>query len=242
MKSHHQRIGAALLCLILTACQQDLLKGLDQGQANEVLATLQRYNIAAKKQDAGKTGYSVQVDPADFPAAVDLLKTYNLPSKKRVEIADFFPSDSLVSSPVAEKARLYSAIEQRLEQSLKTFGNVVTARVHISYALDGKDNAPLHVSVLVAYQQKVDAQLFVGEIKRFLKNGLDGVEYENISVVLNQVAPAQYAQQASQQVRVWPWILGGVLMLFAAGSALGGWFWLRRKREAVPLAESGSEG
>jgi type III secretion system YscJ/HrcJ family lipoprotein len=234
-----KRFGTVLLCLALTACQQDLLKGLSQEQANEVLATLQRYNISGKKQDAGKTGYTVQVEGSDFPAAVDLLKTYNLPSKKRVEIADFFPADSLVSSPVAEKARLYSAIEQRLEQSLKAFGNVVTARVHISYALDGKDNVPLHVSVLVGYQQKVDTQLFVGEVKRFLKNGLDGVEYENISVVLNQVAPAQYNAAPEQQV-LWPWVAGGVMLLLAVLAALGAWLFLRRS--SVPRSPDGKVG
>jgi len=236
MKTHVQRVGGLLLCLVLTACQQDLLKGLDQGQANEVLATLQRYNIAAKKQDAGKAGYTVQVDPADFPAAVDLLKTYNLPSKKRVEIADFFPADSLVSSPVAEKARLYSAIEQRLAQSLKSFDNVVSAEVHISYALDGKADTPVHVSVLIGYQKQMDAQLFVGEVKRFLKNGLDGVAYENISVVLTQVAPAQYVVQADQRAPVWPWVVGGMVLLLGGLAAALVWVW-RRRQPRTPRVE-----
>lgn len=237
MKTHIQRVCGVLLCLVLTACQQDLLKGLDQGQANEVLATLQRYNIAAKKQDAGKTGYTVQVDPADFPAAVDLLKTYNLPSKKRVEIADFFPADSLVSSPVAEKARLYSAIEQRMAQSLKTFDNVISAEVHISYALDGKENTPVHVSVLIGYQKQMDAQLFVGEVKRFMKNGLDGVEYENISVVLTQVAPAQYVVATSQRAPIWPWVAGGMALLLAAIAGGLAWVWRKRQQQAEPGVE-----
>lgn len=223
-----QRCSALLLCLVLAACQQDLLKGLDQEQANEVLATLQRYNISAKKLDSGKAGFTVQVDPADFPSAVDLLKTYNLPSKKQVEIADFFPADSLVSSPVAEKARLYSAQEQRLEQSIKNFDGVVSARVHISYAIDGKENAPVHVSALVTYQQQVDAQLFVGEIKRFLKNGLDGVEYENISVVLSHVSPAQYAVTGPAPGGGWRWAVAGLALL--AVFLVAGFAWIRHSR------------
>ncbi|MGQ7116183.1 hypothetical protein ACUOFC_66885, partial [Escherichia sp. TWPC-MK] len=50
---------------------------------------------------------------------VDWLKIYNLPGKPDIQISQMFPADALVSSPRAEKARLYSAIEQRLEQSLK---------------------------------------------------------------------------------------------------------------------------
>jgi type III secretion protein J len=228
MKTPYRIVGLLALCALLSACQQDLLKGLEQSQANEVLATLQRYNIAASKLDGGKSGYSVQVDADDFAAAVDLLKTYDLPSAPRVQIAQFFPADALVSSPIAEKARLYSAIEQRLEQSLLAFDNVVTARVHISYALDGKDDAPLHVAVLVSYQKQVDSQLFVSEIKRFLKNGLEGIEYDNISVVLNQARPTQYAAPGKN-----PSQSRGALALAAAGllALLGGglMFWWRRR-------------
>ncbi|MGR2462654.1 type III secretion system inner membrane ring lipoprotein PrgK, partial [Salmonella enterica] len=107
-----------LLVMTLAGCKdKDLLKGLDQEQANEVIAVLQMHNIEANKIDSGKLGYSITVAEPDFTAAVYWIKTYQLPPRPRVEIAQMFPADSLVSSPRAEKARLYSAIEQRLEQS-----------------------------------------------------------------------------------------------------------------------------
>lgn len=96
------KAGALLmfLCLALLGCRQpSLLEGLDQQQANEVLSVLQRNNIAATKVDAGKTGYAVKINPVDFSAAVDLLNLYSLPSRPRLEVADMFPSDSLVASP-----------------------------------------------------------------------------------------------------------------------------------------------
>ncbi|MFP3500458.1 EscJ/YscJ/HrcJ family type III secretion inner membrane ring protein, partial [Pseudomonas sp. SIMBA_059] len=77
-------------------------------QVNEVISVLQRNNITATKVDNGGTGYSVQIAQGDFAAAVDLLALYSLPSRPRVEIAQMFPADSLVASPRAEKARLYS--------------------------------------------------------------------------------------------------------------------------------------
>ena len=108
-----------LVCLALIGCRQpNLLEGLDQLQANEVLSVLQRNNIAAVKVDTGKTGYAVKIDQLDFSAAVDLLNLYSLPSRPRLQVAEMFPADSLVASPRAEKARLYSALEQRIEQSL----------------------------------------------------------------------------------------------------------------------------
>ncbi|MFT4463795.1 MAG: hypothetical protein ACMX3H_02050 [Sodalis sp. (in: enterobacteria)] len=136
---------------MLSACKDEaLLKNLDQVQANEVIATLQRNNIAAEKRDHGKGGYSITISKVDLPAAVDLLKTYQLPSPPRMEIVRMFPGDSLVSSPRAEKARLYSVIEQRLEQSLQVLEGVVNARVHVSYDIDAGENGrtprPVHLS------------------------------------------------------------------------------------------------
>ncbi|MDI8841795.1 hypothetical protein MJI69_31700, partial [Salmonella enterica subsp. enterica serovar Anatum] len=42
------------------------LKGLDQEQANEVIAVLQMHNIEANKIDSGKLGYSITVAEPDF--------------------------------------------------------------------------------------------------------------------------------------------------------------------------------
>jgi type III secretion system YscJ/HrcJ family lipoprotein len=193
------RISSALLLVALLAgCQdEDLLKGLDQRQANEVIAVMQRNNIGAKKIDHGKTGFSVAVRRPDFVAAVDLLNIYNLPPQPRVEISQMFPAGSLVSSPRAEKARLYSAIEQRLQQSLESMDGIVSSRVHVSYDIEagesGTSSHPIHLSALAVYNSDVQPSILIGEIKRFLKNSFTEVEYDNISVVLSQRSPLQHA-------------------------------------------------
>jgi type III secretion system YscJ/HrcJ family lipoprotein len=190
MKNYVNHLLVVLFCILLTACDQELLKGLDQRQANEVLAVLQQANISAKKQDSGKLGYSIQVDEADFAKSVQLLKTNDLPSKARVEIAQMFPADSLATSPRAEKARLYSGIEQRLEQSLLVLPSVVKARLHLSYDVESsasrQQTAPSHLSVLVVYRNTEDESVMINNIKRFLKNSLPSVSYEDISVVLTK--------------------------------------------------------
>ncbi|HCN6986781.1 TPA: EscJ/YscJ/HrcJ family type III secretion inner membrane ring protein, partial [Escherichia coli] len=49
-------ISLFLFILLLCGCkQQELLNHLDQQQANDVLAVLQRHNINAEKKDQGKT-------------------------------------------------------------------------------------------------------------------------------------------------------------------------------------------
>ncbi|WP_339491304.1 EscJ/YscJ/HrcJ family type III secretion inner membrane ring protein [Pseudomonas sp. EA_15y_Pfl2_R67] len=226
---------ALLLCLALVGCRQpNLLEGLDQQQANEVLSVLQRNNIAAVKVDTGKTGYAVKIDALDFSAAVDLLNLYSLPSRPRLQVAEMFPSDSLVASPRAEKARLYSALEQRIEQSLSVLEGVVSARVHVSYDLDagegGRKSPPIHLAAVVLHERDVEPQLLITDIKRFLKNSFAAVEYENVSVVLSKRSPIQHVAPsavAAQGPSPWPWWAAISALLLAGGGA-----WVYRQSSA----------
>jgi len=190
--------------LLLCSCkQQDLLQNLDQQQANEVLAVLQQHNIYAEKNNLGKSGYTIKVEKDDFPAAVNWLKIYHLPSRPDVEISQMFPADSLVSSPRAEKARLYSAIEQRLEQSLRTMDGILSARVHVSYDIDSSESSrslqPVHLSVLAVYDKGINPEHKINDIKRFLINSFSGVEYNNISVVLTKRSEIQLQDPVLQK-------------------------------------------
>ncbi|HCZ4708596.1 TPA: EscJ/YscJ/HrcJ family type III secretion inner membrane ring protein [Salmonella enterica subsp. enterica serovar Saintpaul str. CFSAN004144] len=184
-------LSCLLMLICLSGCKEkNLLQELDQYQANEVISILQQHNIMADKIDNGKKGFSVTVADPDFTAAVYWVKVYELPPRPRVEIAQMFPADALVSSPRAEKARLYSAIEQRLEQSLQTLPGVISARVHISYDIDsgesGRPSVPVHLSALAVYERGIPLGLQISDIKRFLKNSFADVEYDNISVVLSE--------------------------------------------------------
>ncbi|TFZ48661.1 EscJ/YscJ/HrcJ family type III secretion inner membrane ring protein [Serratia proteamaculans] len=225
---------AVLLALLLTACkQQDLLDKLDQQQANEVIAVLQRHNIKAEKLDKGKMGYNIRVDRLNFAAAVDWLKVYDLPSRPRMEIAQMFPADSLVSSPRAEKARLYSAIEQRLEQSLRTMDGLFSARVHISYDVDSTEGnrsaTPVHLSALAVYDQDINPEQKINDIKRFLKNSLSNVDYDNISVVLSRRSEAQLqAPSTPLREREFGFVGWLVTLFLLLPLGVGFWFWQNR--------------
>ncbi|WP_258089448.1 EscJ/YscJ/HrcJ family type III secretion inner membrane ring protein [Serratia liquefaciens] len=226
-----------LFLLLLVGCkEQELLKGLDQTQANEIISLLQSNNIDVKKSEVDKQGYSISVGRLDFSTAVDLMRIYDLPSKPRLQIAEMFPSDSLISSPRAEKARLYSGIEQRLEQSLLVLKGVVAARVHVSYdlsAMEGERNkTPVHLSALVKYDAATNkASLMINDIKRFLKNSFQEVEYENISVVLSEIPQVQHLAPTpdSRGQRMSLWLLAAMAMVFAGGAAAAYLFYKRKK-------------
>ncbi|MDR6352506.1 type III secretion system inner membrane ring lipoprotein SctJ [Pantoea sp. SORGH_AS_0659] len=200
------KVSALIFTLLLTGCREEsLLTGLDQNQANEVVSLLQKNNIAAVKKDLVKAGFSVSVAKTDFASAVDLITLYDLPSAKRVEIADMFPADALISSPRAEVARIYSAIEQRLEQTLNQIQGVVSSRVHVSYDMNNTDaekaSQPVHISALLRVREVGPEQdALIADAKRLLKNSFSKVSYDDVSVILSPVP--EYQQQAPVQATV----------------------------------------
>jgi type III secretion system inner membrane ring protein len=229
MKRIFVRLCLLACCLLLAGCEDELLKSLDQRQANEVLAALQQANIPADKRDMGKEGFAIYVQKSDFSSAVSLLKAHDLPSKARVEISDMFPADSLATSPRSEKARLNSAIEQRLEQSLLVLPSVVQARLHVSYDVEGnagrQQNTPSHISALIVYQNTDDEAALINQIKRFLKNSLTTINYDDISVVLTKkpdAGPHMPQIDAPKQQFSQLYIVGGgvILVLLAGGLVL----------------------
>ncbi|TBR38718.1 MULTISPECIES: type III secretion system inner membrane ring lipoprotein SctJ [Dyella] len=189
---------------LLAGCHGvSLLEDLDERQANEVLAVLLESHIPAEKIRAGKQGYAVQVERADLPAAVEIVRLRQVPAPPRRHVDRSFAADALVSTPQAERARLYSAIEQRLEESVSLIDGVVSARVHVNYDVtDAPPNrttaAPTHLSVLAVTQPGVNEDVLIASIKRFLRNSFGQVAYENISVIVTPTPAARVAASSGR--------------------------------------------
>lgn len=211
------------LCFVLAACETNLLEGLDERQANEVVAVMLHNNIPAAKSNSGKRGFVVSVGQGDLPEAIELLQREELPSAPRVQVATSFPADAMVSTPQGERARLISAIEQRLENTLSVIDGVMTARVHVSYNVPankagGAEEAAMHVAALLVHAGNVNEQVLVQETKRFLRNSFARLEYDNISVLLTPVASPR-ALAATVPAKAGPGLAGGLLMLLLAAGA-----------------------
>lgn len=191
-------LGLIFTVIIISGCNdENILNNLTQEQANQVLSVLQQHNISAHKNGNLKAGYTVAVSSAENTAALSIINQYQLPWAADVQIANAFPDSALVSSPGAEQARVRSLQEQRLEQSLRIIDQVVNTRVHISYPyytndIAGKKPAS-HIGILISYRGEIDKNIFISQIKNLIKNSIDDIRYENISVVLFNAPAIQYA-------------------------------------------------
>lgn len=218
----------AIACLVLLGCARaELLQGLDERQANEVVATLLRHNISAVKQHAGKTGFAVEVAQQDLAEAIDLVQLNGLPSAPRTQIAAQFPADAMVSTPLGERARLLSAIEQRLEESLAALDGVQSARVHVNYDADVNDGGlqsrkptPMHIAALLVHREGADEQVLLQSVKRFLRNAFADVAYDNVSVVLTPAPSARVLSVTPAQDDGWLWLLLPLALLLVIGTVL----------------------
>ncbi|WP_109394861.1 type III secretion system inner membrane ring lipoprotein SctJ [Proteus terrae] len=181
----------ALLCCLfplLSGCKdQSLLTNLDQRQATEIQAVLQKHQITSTRKALGKGLFDVSVKKEDMGIAIQILEEYQLPTLSRIEVTQLFPSDALVSSPQAEKARLISAIEQRLEQSLLTIDHIIDARVHVSYPISPTERIipTPHASALVFYEEgMLDNNQLTDDVRAFIHNAFNDMNEDNITVLL----------------------------------------------------------
>ncbi|MBG3131102.1 type III secretion inner membrane ring lipoprotein SctJ [Proteus mirabilis] len=181
----------ALLCCLfplLSGCKdQSLLTNLDQRQATEIQAVLLKHQITSTRKALEKGLFDVSVKKEDMGIAIQILEEYQLPTLSRIEVTQLFPSDALVSSPQAEKARLISAIEQRLEQSLLTIDHIIDARVHVSYPISPTERVipTPHASALVFYEEgMLDNDQLSEDVRAFIHNAFNDMNENNITVLL----------------------------------------------------------
>ncbi|SFN66159.1 type III secretion protein J [Izhakiella capsodis] len=230
MYKHSRPLIVTLFSLILCACHDEtLLSHLTQQQANQVLSVLQRNNIVAQKDGSFKEGYTVTVNKSEDTAALSIINQYQLPWAAEVQIAQAFPTNSMVASPGSEQARVLSLQEQRLEQSLRMISQVANVSVNVSYLPFNDDTTyqkpETHVGVLITYEGHIDDDLFISQVKSLIKNSFNDVRYDNISVVLFPAPKIQYAPptQLSTPISVlWTSIIFGLVLClaFAAGYIL----------------------
>lgn len=184
--------------VFVTGCDNNsvVLSHLSEEQANHALAILHQYNISASKAGSLKSGYSVTVENNQDTAALSIINQYQLPMQSELQLNQAFSNDSLVSSPELERAKLISLQEQRIEQSLKIIDKVINAKVNISFPVDmpemGGRQFTEHAAVLITYQGDIDENIFVDRIKLLIKNSLDDIKLQNISVVLFPAKKIQY--------------------------------------------------
>ena len=238
------RMALLALVLALGGCKVELYTGISQKEGNEMLALLRSEGVSADKQ-ADKDGtVRLLVEESDIAEAVEVLKRKGYPRENFSTLKDVFPKDGLISSPIEERARLNYAKAQEISHTLSEIDGVLVARVHVVLPeeRDGlsRKSSPASASVFIKHAADVQLDAYVPQIKQLVNNGIEGLSYDRISVVLvpsagvRQVPLAPrfesvFSIQVAEHSRGRLLGLFGLLLALLLASNLAQFFWRRQR-------------
>jgi type III secretion protein J len=241
------RRAALLLCLcfFLGACRVELYQNLTESTANELLSALLERGIATEKLNQGKTGFAVAVDETDQLRALSILRDMGLPKPAYDGLGTVFRRESMISSPVEERARLAYALSQEISASCSRLDGVVDARVHV--VLSERDMAtgtqiPASAAVMLRYAPDAQVSQYVPMIQNLVVQSVPDVSAERVSVLLFPVMGDVTRPETREFVNILGLKLppgnmtnaaGLAAIVFALGLVLGGGagvFFARRRR------------
>lgn len=229
-----------LLVLLLAGCEVRIHHGLEEREANELVAALQTVGITAQKvaeSGRGKT-WAVQV-PADHQAiAVQQLNALGLPRVRREGMAQVFASGSMVPTPTEERLRESHLLAEQAVLALEQLEGVAGARVQLSLpaaARGARERPPAKASALVKVRPGALPQVspMRSDIQELVAGGVDGLLAEDVAVVIQELqappipinTPGDEGRASGPRVAA----LGALLLVFAL---FGVWMGQRRRPAA----------
>ena len=194
-KTRYCAWGAMAAALVLCAgCDEEttLYSGLEERQANGVIAALSDAGIRTRKVAGEENTWTVMIGEENFAAAMKELERQGLPRRSYQGVAETFKKTGMVSSPSEERIRFMDALAQDLSRTLSQIEGVVDARVHVVLPENdpfARNAKPSSAAVSIRHRYDVDMADYVPQIKALVKNSIEGLDYNKISVTLFRDAP-----------------------------------------------------
>lgn len=180
-------LSGSLLALVLAGCKVGLYSGLNEQEANEIVAVLAAEGLSADKEKLEGNTWQVQVEEGRLGAALDVLRAQGLPHERYVSMGDVFQKQGLVSTPAEERMRYIYAISQELSQTLRTVDGVVAARVHVVIPANDPLSdkiRPSSAAVFIKHRPDVDLRLLAPTVKDMVAHSIEGLSHDQVSLSL----------------------------------------------------------
>ncbi|MCL6270558.1 type III secretion inner membrane ring lipoprotein SctJ [Sansalvadorimonas sp. 2012CJ34-2] len=237
--------------LLLSGCKVQLYTGLTEKEGNDMLAILLDNSIPAEKTMDKDGNVTLTIATDDVSRAIRLLRSNGYPKDRFSSVSDIFPKDSLISSPVEEKARYTYSMSQELSATLSMIDGVLTARVHVVLPQDQgaghEDTFPSSASVFIKYTPELELAGFIPKVKTLVANSIEGLSLDKITVSLfpssqasgdsvmlpqelETVLSIDVTPESSSRLLL---MFGALLVLFLfslAGSAVLFWLWWQSRK------------
>lgn len=184
-------VGCLLALSLLTGCEKNatLFSGLEEVQANSVMAALLGEGITCHKVSGDEGTWNVEIDESRFAEAANLCESRGLPRRKLQGVGESFKKTGMVSSPSEERIRFMDAVAQDLAKTISMIDGVVDARVHVVLPENdpfAKSSLPSSAAIAVRARWDADLTENVPQIKSLVKNAIEGLAFEKITVTIFQ--------------------------------------------------------
>ncbi|XSC45535.1 type III secretion system inner membrane ring lipoprotein SctJ [Bradyrhizobium sp. RDT10] len=186
----HKMVKLAALALVLctlAGCQTELYSKLDEREANDMIALLHKYGVAAERSFAKDGTSQISVEERQLPQAIELLKANGLPRRTFTNMGEVFKSSGLISSPTEERARFIYALSEELSRTISDIDGVLSARIHVVLPKNDllrQDATPSSASVFIRHDSRAPLKSLLPHVKMLVANSIEGLSYEKVSVVL----------------------------------------------------------
>ena len=185
---------AVLAAAMMTGCGKEttLHSGLEERQANLVLAALLDAGISCSKTPGEEGTWNVMVDESRFAEAVNLLESQGLPRRSFNGIGEVFKKTGMISSPSEERIRFMDALAQDLSRTISGIDGVIDARVHIVLPENdpfARNALPSSAAVAIRSRWDTDLSDVIPSVKGLVKNAIEGLTAEKIMVTVFRDPP-----------------------------------------------------
>ncbi len=172
-------------CISLAACKEEVYGGLSVRDANEMMALLSAQGVDASREVNADGSYKILVDKKEFSRSITLLSSSGYPRESYRSMAEIFPGDGFIVTPLEQRARLNFALNQELTRTISMVEGVVRARVHVVVPeLDYRvPNAPRPTaSIAVYHTAAISADDLIAKVRLLVANAVQGLNYRDVSV------------------------------------------------------------
>ena len=200
--NHAKHLAKYLLLVFFVSLQAccgntTLFNGLNQEEGNEIYSALLESSIPAEK-GTNKEGTFISVPKQMSSEALKVLQAKGLPRDKKTSIGEVFKKESMISSPLEERARYLFALSQELEQTLMRMDGVMAARVHIvlpERTNPGDPISPSSAAVFVKYAQGTSFPVYIPRMRELIFKSIPGLSGDPQTSISIAAVPSENSQE-----------------------------------------------
>lgn len=194
------RILVLLFALALAGCDAvEVLSGVEQSQANRVVAALSQHGVfaVAKRQGSSGKGFNVEVSSDDYVEAINLLQELSLPGESRESFNDILKTSGLLPDlKEVEDLRIDRALATQVEDLLSNLPGVISVKAMVSLKREAGQGAG---QITVVVQKLAGGTLVEDTLRQLLLPVIPGVEAANIHINFVD-RPTQVVKRATEAV------------------------------------------